>query len=446
MNRLAEMAIAAYRPHRDLLDDAAITLAVNLFGTLLLFLTQIFLARLMGVAEFSLYSFSFTILTIASTLSLFGFDVAILRFLPAALARADWPGLRGFMRRALQATFASSIVAGLALAGGAWLLAGQLTPGLPRTLVATAAGIPGACLLLLYSAFARGLKQPFLAAGPRLLLKPTAFMAFAALLAFMGAPLSADRAVAAELLANLLTAGLIARIVAAHVQPSIRGIEPEFQTRMWIGVSFPLFLTTVFQLLTRQTDILLLGSFMGADTVGPYAAASRISQLAAFGLLSINAVLPALVSKHMAKGEFETARKIVSVASGAIFLFSAVAAAIIWFSADLFLGWFGHGFRNAVPILHILIAGQVLNAMTGSVSYILGVTGHQKILAFIVLSTMLLNALLCMLLIPAFGPKGAAIAVTLATSASNLVLVVICSKRVGIDPSIFGSLKRLLGQ
>ncbi|MGE5563252.1 MAG: oligosaccharide flippase family protein [Bacillota bacterium] len=442
--KLAELALAAYRPHRNLLDDAAITLAVNLLGTLLLFLTQVFLARLMGVTEFSLYSFSFTILTIASTLSVFGFDVAVLRFIPAALAHEDWRTLRGFTVRAIQVTILTSTLAGLLVAAAAWLLGGRWTSGLAPTLMATAFGIPFACLLLLYSAFARGLKRPLLAAAPRLLLKPVAFVGFAALLWLFAPPLRADRAVLAELGANLLAVAFLAAVIAAQLRPLWRRFEPSFDTRKWVGVSFPLFLTTGFQLLTRQTDILLLGTIMGAHTVGPYAAASRISQLAAFGLLSINAVLPALVSRHLAKGELDAARKIVSVASFAIFIFSAAAAAIIWLFANFFLGAFGTGFADAVPVLHILIVGQVLNAVTGSVSYILGVTGHQKVLALVVLSTMFVNALLCALTIPLFGQIGAAVAVTVSTSASNLFLVYVCTKRAAIDPSIYGAVKRLL--
>lgn len=436
--------LAAYRQYRHLLDDAVITLAVTFMGTILLFLTQVLLARVLGVSEFSLYTYSFTILIIASKLSVFGFDIAVQRFVPTALAHENWRMLRGFLKRALQTTILASIVIGLLLAGAAWLFAERMTPGLPRTLLATSVAISVSCLLLLYSAYARGLKRPLLAAAPRLLLKPLMLIAMVSLLVWGGRAVSAYQAVAAELVANLLAVAFLAFVVGAQFRPLLKGVAPAFDTRMWIGVSFPLFLTAGSQLLTQQTDILMLGNLLGADTVGPYAAASRISQLAAFGLLSINAVLPALVAKHVAKGELDIARNIVGVASFAIFIFSAAAAVVIWLFADLFLGLFGHGFRDAVPVLHILIIGQILNAMTGSVSFILGVTGHQKILAQVVLSTMVLNALLCAALIPMFGPKGAAIAVSMSNGLSNTVLVIVCIRRAGIDPSILGAVKRML--
>lgn len=444
MTRILTPMFAAYRQNRHLLDDAAIALAVNLMGTALLFLTQVLLARVLGVSEFSLYAYSLTILTIASTLSVFGFDIAVQRFVPTALAHENWRMLRGFMKRALQVTILASIMTGLLLAGAAWLFAERMTEGLSQTLLTTSMAIPASCLLLLYSAYARGLKRPLLAVAPRLLLKPLIFIALVGLLVLGGWADSAYHAVAAELVASLLAVAFLALVVGVQLRPLFNGVAPAFKTRMWIGVTFPLFLTAGFQLLTRQTDILMLGSFLGADTVGPYAAASRISQLAAFGLLSINAVLPALVAKHLAKGELDIARNIVGVASFAIFIFSAAAAVVIWLLADLLLDLFGHAFQDAVPILHILIIGQMLNAMTGSVSFILGVTGHQKILAQVVMSTMVLNALLCAALIPMLGPNGAAIAVSTSTGLSNIVLVIICIKRVGINPSLIGAVQRML--
>ena len=142
MSRYRHLALSAYREHRHLLDDAAITLAVNIVGTLLLFLALVLLARLMSVGEFSLYTYGFAILTIGATLSVLGFDVAILRFVPRALVENDWAKHRGFIRRAVQGTVLASVIGGLLLAGAVAVFGGRLTSGLPQTLMVVAATLP----------------------------------------------------------------------------------------------------------------------------------------------------------------------------------------------------------------------------------------------------------------------------------------------------------------
>jgi O-antigen/teichoic acid export membrane protein len=90
------------------------------------------------------------------------------------------------------------------------------------------------------------------------------------------------------------------------------------------------------------------------------------------------------------------------------------------------LNLFGDDFVVAYPILVILIVGQLANAMTGPVALLLNMTGHQTDAARILGAGVILNVTLNALLIPAYGPTGAALAgtVTMVLLNTNMAIAV----------------------
>ena len=86
------------------------------------------------------------------------------------------------------------------------------------------------------------------------------------------------------------------------------------------------------------------------------------------------------------------------------------------------LSFFGTEFLIAKNTLLILLIGQIVNAMSGSVGFILQMTGREKVYQNILLLTLVINITLNIILIPKFGIEGAAIA-----SAFSLLLWNLCS-------------------
>jgi O-antigen/teichoic acid export membrane protein len=96
-----------------------------------------------------------------------------------------------------------------------------------------------------------------------------------------------------------------------------------------------------------------------------------------------------------------------------------VAILTILFAKPL-LGLFGEEFVQGIFALKILIAGNVVNALTGSVGILLQMTGQQQAYNRIVLLSSLLAVVLCLVLIPVYGIVGAAVASTAARIIQNL--------------------------
>jgi len=99
---------------------------------------------------------------------------------------------------------------------------------------------------------------------------------------------------------------------------------------------------------------------------------------------------------------------------------------------------FGSAFQSAYAPVLVLSAGQVVNAASGSVGFLLGMTGEERAAARITVATGALNLLLNAAMIPLRGLLGAA----LATTASGVVWNVLLVRRVrvvlGIQPTVLG--------
>ena len=84
---------------------------------------------------------------------------------------------------------------------------------------------------------------------------------------------------------------------------------------------------------------------------------------------------------------------------------------------------FGPDFRAGGIVLAILATGQFVNVATGSVGYLLMMTGHEKLMRNNIIACTILNVALSAILIPRHGVVGAALATTVSLTTMNLVSV-----------------------
>jgi O-antigen/teichoic acid export membrane protein len=81
----------------------------------------------------------------------------------------------------------------------------------------------------------------------------------------------------------------------------------------------------------------------------------------------------------------------------------------------------GASFVGAWPLLVVSAIGSMVNAATGSVGYMLLMTGHQKVSFFNSSLSVILNIILGVLLIPRFGAMGTALGTTITLVLMNII-------------------------
>jgi len=114
-----------------------------------------------------------------------------------------------------------------------------------------------------------------------------------------------------------------------------------------------------------------------------------------------------------------------------ILLVSPVLLLLVAFP-EWVLGFFGAGFRSGAPVLAILAAGQFINVALCLSDTALMMSGYVKVVRNNIFLGALLNVLLNALLIPAYGPVGAAVATATAIAVKRLGAVYLMRKYLSV--------------
>jgi O-antigen/teichoic acid export membrane protein len=105
------------------------------------------------------------------------------------------------------------------------------------------------------------------------------------------------------------------------------------------------------------------------------------------------------------------------------------------------LGLSGAGFVDAWPLLLALGVGNMLNAGTGPVGYMLNMTGHQKLVFLNSLTAITVNIVLGIALTPRYGALGTAIATGLSYGVLNLMRLLQVRLLLKLHPYRWDTLK-----
>ncbi|MFG0262407.1 MAG: polysaccharide biosynthesis C-terminal domain-containing protein, partial [Novipirellula sp. JB048] len=101
--------------------------------------------------------------------------------------------------------------------------------------------------------------------------------------------------------------------------------------------------------------------------------------------------------------------------------------------ASTILSTFGEAFQSGAILLRILVIGQFVNAATGSVGYLLMMSGNERDYRNATLFSAVSCIALSLVLVPSMGPVGAAIVTAGTLSITNLLAAIIVYQRFGIN-------------
>ncbi len=189
-----------------------------------------------------------------------------------------------------------------------------------------------------------------------------------------------------------------------------------------IKTSFPMMMSSSILLFMAWSDTIMIGIFKTETDVGVYNVALKLAMVTGIVLGAVNSIVAPKLSETFNNDRMAEFQKLIKQSTRIIFFSTLPILIILFLFSELLLSFFGDEFTIAKTALLILLFGQVANAMSGSVGYILQMTGKEKVYHNILLIALLFNITLNFILIPKFGIEGAAIA-----SAFSLLLWNLCS-------------------
>ncbi|MCP3907287.1 MAG: hypothetical protein GY712_04650 [Oceanicoccus sp.] len=182
---------------------------------------------------------------------------------------------------------------------------------------------------------------------------------------------------------------------------------------------------------------LMLGAWASAENVAFLAVAQRTAMLTSFVLFAVNAIAAPKFAAMHAKGDSIGLQR-MAIWSVRLMLLAAVPALMLMLLApEWLMSLFGEEFRTASTALMILALGQFVNIATGSVGYLLSMTGHERELRNNAIVSAVVGLVLGTVLIPAYGLLGASIATAVAVASQNLLGVYQVRKHLGFNTLVF---------
>jgi O-antigen/teichoic acid export membrane protein len=424
---------------KTILAGASAALILRAGGAGLKYLLEILFARWLGPEEYGAFAYAYTWAQLLSVLAGLGLVTTVLRFVPKYESNQQWGHLRGLIGRSQQLTVAAGC--GVLLAGGAVL--SVVSYAHSTTLMFGLASVIPMALINVQSSLIRGRKLITAAFLGRYILWPVGGIAVVYALTVAGEQPTGAMAMGGMLgVLVAIAAGQVFLVRTVFPSPTWESRSQHSHTRRWILVSIPLLLMSGFQIVLNRADIIMVGTLMGATEAGFYNAAARTGGLIAFILTAFNAIAAPMISDYWSNREFDKLESLITTVIQWAFWPSLLLAVGMSVWSPTILRLFGREFESAWFVLVLVGAGQLVNATAGPVGYLMGLTGHERESAWVFGVSAVLNIVLNLVLIPAFGMAGGAIATMTTLMLWNLWLIVLVKKRIGI--SIFAAWRRAL--
>lgn len=424
---------------RQIARTASGGLALNVFNTGATVLSTVLLARVMDLAAFGTFSWVIATVALLTVPAVLGIDRLLVRDVAVYLGSDAHGHVRGLLRRSGQIILVSCVLIASAVSAAVWVAGGAVDSA---TVVALAIGIV-ALPLLAYGRAAQsalmGIHQVVVSQVPELLLRPATLLLMAGVVFVLGMRLDAAQATALFTASSAVGLVLAAYLLRRGLGSSVRPARPAYESRRWLIAAFALVLLSGGQMINSQLGIVLLGVLDTPQSAGLYSVAQRGALLIAFPLMAAGAALAPAAARLWAAGEVGQLQRLMTFGARAVLVVSVPIALIFVFVGGSLLGLiFGAGFAGGGGALAVLSVGQVANAATGSVATLLVMTGNTWRAGLGIAAGTALNVVLAPLLIPVSGAVGAAVAASAALIASNLILVVVARRTLGIDATAIG--------
>ncbi|HYD15200.1 MAG TPA: oligosaccharide flippase family protein, partial [Hyphomicrobium sp.] len=236
----------------------------------LLFLTQVVFARWMGASEYGLYVTAWTCVLVLGGLAHLGFNIAMMRLGPQYFANGNYAAFRGLLWGGRLVAVATAAV--IAMLGLAAILLFHLDNGalLAVPLVLGFLCLPIYALTDVQDGLGRGQGWTLDAIVPPYIVRPLSMLVLVGIAVAVGLAADAVTGMTIAFTAVLAAAVIQTILIQRRVNREVPKAAPKFNFSKWFGISLPLLVGGVCEIVIQNADVLLLNFFRPSDEIGHY--------------------------------------------------------------------------------------------------------------------------------------------------------------------------------
>lgn len=429
-----------------LIKSGLYIIIIRVIGTLLTFVLSVVLARSLGAAGYGIYSFALSVLMILSMPIQSGIPTLAVRETAKAMAVNDYSMVGLVWAWGNRLILSYTLVAGVIVVVFFYVGGNLANTQRFHVIVVGFFSISLIALNLMQTAIIRGSGNVVMGVIPDGLFRPVInlILILGSLLVVSDIEFSAFQAMFIYMVstaATLFISFLMLKLLAKKypIKSNNRVIPKE-----WRNSLYTLSIVGGAQLLFGYLDTVILGFFREDAEVGLYRVVIQFSVIVSFGLTVLNQMLHPYFSKLTVSKDFDRLQKLAIYSSLVILAVAAIPALLfIFFGGNILEFVYGEEYVAGAVALKVLVFGQLVNAIFGSVGALLNMAGYEKDSMKGMSIAIGLNIILAFILIPSFGIEGAAVASAISMATWNIILRYFVNKRLGIESSgLFYYLKK----
>jgi O-antigen/teichoic acid export membrane protein len=401
------------------------------------------LSRVMGETEYGYFAFGLSLATVLAIGASMGQQTAILRY----WQEEHVAGRPDRALSALQAGGALTILAGVFVSLGLILVSlgvqvfGEANRPVAHLYAAATLVLPMA-LAEYWSSALRAQGSVWTALVPRDIIWRVAAPLVVVAIVLAGAPVNGWQGLALTALILALALGL--QVLGAGrrsyaIAPAFGGTGEYWRERgrqsRWFLIG------TVIDSAALNVDTIFVGLMVTPESAGVYFNAFRTAGLLTLFTFAITLVVAPMVAKHYHAGEMRKAQAVTALCAWAGFVFSLAVFVGFFFFGDEILSLFGGRQEGGWLILLVLSTGLLFDAATGPSRIVMMMTGHERDYVRIFGGIMVAGIVLQLVVIPLYGPLGAAIVNAGSRILAQLAIAWWSRKHIGLDTSLLGVLR-----
>ncbi len=395
---------------------------------LLGFLSNYILLKLAGINDYGQYVYVFNFIYLLVNFSLLGADTLLVKNLPVYEISKDYKMQKGVVSFAIIVAFLGAVVVSVVS-----VFIARVTPigknvGIINWFFIVIISLPLLSITTIIQSGLQGIKKIALSQLAEKIIRPGIVIIVVLLLFLFQKKISFDKLVTINIFAigvTLLAAFLFYR---QHLGSRLRNTRPEFEISTWMRSATAFFLVGILHIVNSRLDIFLLGIFKGNAQVGIYNIVLKISEIMGFVLAIVNLVISPVIAKLYTAGDLLQLRQLMTRSAQIVFICSFPLFLLIIFLRKYILSFFGISLDGNEALV-ILLIGQLVNILCGSVGTLLIMTGHQKFSLFSLFVALVFNIVLNIILTPWLGLVGTAIATASSLTIWNLLMSLFVRKK-----------------
>lgn len=432
---------------RQLGRASVAALSVFVVGAGLTCVAQLVTARVIGPDSYGIYAYVLAWVTLLGYFATLGFNVSLLRFLPAYQAREEWALARGVIQYSQRGAAGTAI--SIVLIGGCGIIAlhGSLRPELALTFLIGLASVPFLALHFIGAAVVRAFGGIILALAPERIVRDGLLLVIIATV-FWGNlyHLDATLAMGATLLSSIVMLGLVSIFLRRLRPAALACAKPTYAAEEWWRPTLPLTIIMIADNLMSRSAVIALGLTGNMRNAGIFAAAFSIATVTALPRMAVATAFAPTVSALFARGDQAGLQSLSAKAACLSLLGTACAAVPLLLLAQPILLWFGRDFVAGAPVVVVLVLGQVFAAACGPQQHLITMTGRERAGATIFAACACSCFVACVLMISSFGMIGAAWATAGSLVCWNVAMAVFIQRRLHLMPGLVASFKAMPGR